>query len=391
MDAELVGAAGEGIEGEEGVGGGAIEDFVVGDGGFAELEVDDLAGTIVGIDGEGQGDDAALAGKMAIETGEVALADGLLLELLLEELVGLGILGSEHQAAGGLVETMDEHRTMDRGIALVEPRFDRGKGEVLGGCAEDVLGLDEAEEVFVLVDDGEGVDRWTGSGFGSRSQRQHVGEDGRTLLDTRRIRTAMDAQDVARRTSVPELDELEGTEVMLVGILQEARSRAFATTTGREATTGVGEDVDDIAIAELGVAEVEVTEDLALQFDTHGTTLGSEFVDLTTEGASGQFVLRLDGREGVDAMVEGGDVGIATEVEVVGILQVVDRRDEEIVRIAEIVHNATVGSKVGNIIKIMYARNSGLRKGLRRDADEQDAEHLALFEQRSQLRMGIEV
>ena len=116
MDAKLMGATGQGIKRNErfvgwdgfvapfALGDFAIvrrygfiatvivDDFVIGDGFFAELMIDHLAGAIVGIDREGERDDSALALQFSLEPCKIALVKFLFDKELIQCLEGLCIL-----------------------------------------------------------------------------------------------------------------------------------------------------------------------------------------------------------------------------------------------------------------------------------------------------------
>lgn len=111
VDAELVGAAGVGEEGDAGDAGGVAEEVPVGGGALAVDGVVDLAGAIVDVGAERQVDDAAIGGRDAVEEGEVALVDVAVDEEALELGVDWGGLGGDQEAGGVEVEAMDEEGT----------------------------------------------------------------------------------------------------------------------------------------------------------------------------------------------------------------------------------------------------------------------------------------
>ena len=86
-----------------------VEHLVVGDGVFAMLTVDDLAGTVEGIGQEWQGDGAfggQAGGRCAAEQGDVFFFYRLPIELLLQIFVGRFVLSKEEEARGVHVETV---------------------------------------------------------------------------------------------------------------------------------------------------------------------------------------------------------------------------------------------------------------------------------------------
>ena len=128
-----------------------LEYFVSGDGLLAELPIDHLSGTVVGIGAEWQMDDATGGWSFSFEESEVSLVDVLLFEGLLQHFVCLGIFGSKEHARGGLVKSMCQHEGQSAvGIALFEPLFDIGKRSVLGGYAQHAGGFAYDNEAFVF-------------------------------------------------------------------------------------------------------------------------------------------------------------------------------------------------------------------------------------------------
>ena len=112
MYAELVGAAGFGVEGNEGFGLGSviprrlniplapfvrgIDDFIAGNSRLAVLEIHHLQGTVIEIGTEGEADETFRCYlRYAFEQGHVALLDGAVLELLLEQGMGVLVLGGK--------------------------------------------------------------------------------------------------------------------------------------------------------------------------------------------------------------------------------------------------------------------------------------------------------
>ena len=74
-----------------------LEYFVSGDGLLAELPIDHLSGTVVGVGAEGQMDDATGRWDFSFEESEVSFSDALLFKGLLQHFVRLGIFGrKEH-------------------------------------------------------------------------------------------------------------------------------------------------------------------------------------------------------------------------------------------------------------------------------------------------------
>ena len=128
-----------------------LEYFVTGDGLLAELPIDHLSGTVVGIGAEWQMDDATGRWNFSFEKSEVPFEDGLLFEGLLQHFVCLGIFGSKEHSRRGLIKAMCQHEGQSAvGIALFEPLFDIGKRRVLGGYAQHAGGFAYDNEAFVF-------------------------------------------------------------------------------------------------------------------------------------------------------------------------------------------------------------------------------------------------
>jgi hypothetical protein len=184
VDADLVGAAGfdADFDEREGTvrGGEAFEYVEVGDGGASVLAASGHAGAAEEVAGDGEGDGGRVFFEVAVEEGEVGLGDLALGEHLAELAVGTVVFGDEDEAAGLLVETMDdagaevaayvgelvevEEEGVDEGAAVA------GVYLVRGGCAGSGVdhhagGLVDDGEVLVFVENferdvlGDGVER----------------------------------------------------------------------------------------------------------------------------------------------------------------------------------------------------------------------------------------
>ena len=108
VETELVGASGSGVVGYPGAemllpvdeDHGVVEDFVSGDGIFPVFGIDPLEGAVVVVGTEGQTDEAVVAelGGDTVEQGNVAFLDDAVLELFLQIIVGVHVLGDKEQA-----------------------------------------------------------------------------------------------------------------------------------------------------------------------------------------------------------------------------------------------------------------------------------------------------
>ena len=128
-----------------------LENFVSGDSLLAELPINHLSGTVVGVGAEGQMDDATGRWDFSFEESDVPLVDALLFKGLLQHFVRLGIFGCKERPRSGLVKSMCQHEGQSAvGIALFEPLFDIGKRSVFGGHAQHAGGFAYDNEAFVF-------------------------------------------------------------------------------------------------------------------------------------------------------------------------------------------------------------------------------------------------
>ena len=174
VDADLVGAAGFDADFDEGEGavgsGDAFEDFDVGDGGAAPSVRRAAGGHADAADevaGDGEVDGGVVFGDVAVDEGDVGFGDLALGEHLAELAVGAVVLGDEDDAAGLLVEAVDDagaEVAADVGeIGEVEEEgVDEGAAVagVVGGAGAGVDhhagGFVDDGEVLVFVEDVEG-------------------------------------------------------------------------------------------------------------------------------------------------------------------------------------------------------------------------------------------
>ena len=106
VDAELVGASGNGVEGDAGV---IVFDADLLPLGGADLAVDfvvDLVWAIVDIETEREGDRSFVLGEDPVEESEVVFFDGAILKLDREMAMGFGGEAEDHEAGSVHVETV---------------------------------------------------------------------------------------------------------------------------------------------------------------------------------------------------------------------------------------------------------------------------------------------
>jgi hypothetical protein len=112
VDADLMGAAGFDADFDEGEGsvgaGDAFENVEVGDGGASVCAAGGHAGAADEVAGNGEGDGGFVFFEVAVEEGDVSFGDLALGEHLAEFAVGAVVFGDEDEAAGLLVEAMDD-------------------------------------------------------------------------------------------------------------------------------------------------------------------------------------------------------------------------------------------------------------------------------------------
>ncbi len=135
VDADLVGAAGLDADLDEGEGtigsSETFEDVDVGDGGASVGAAGGHAGAADEVAGDGEVDGDVVFGEVAVDEGEVGLGDLAAGEHLAELAVGAVVFGDEDDAAGLLVEAMDDagaEVAADFGelVEVVEQRVDEG-------------------------------------------------------------------------------------------------------------------------------------------------------------------------------------------------------------------------------------------------------------------------
>jgi len=286
MYAELVGAAGFGVEGYEGFGLGSviprrlniplapfvrgIDDFIAGNSRLAVLEIHHLQGTVVEIGTEREADEAFRCYlRCAFEQGHVAFLDGTVLELLLEQGMGVLVLGSKEQAGGGHVEAMHQKRPCSIGVAFLQHGEDRSLAG-LPGYGEHACGFVDHQKVFVFVDRLEQV----GIGYGLKQRiglyiksLQHERQEGLALVSAGRVVVTVSTDFTLGRVSPPEFCHSQGLETVAVGMLQELGSGTFARS-GRRETVGVClEDLVDVLLLTFRIQEDELVEYPLLQGD----------------------------------------------------------------------------------------------------------------------------
>lgn len=107
MDAELVGASGEGKELNAGEAGGPNQYAPTGDADFSLHRVEDLIGAAVGVESERQLDHSLVAGYVAGQQRLIRLFDASDLELIRQMTVSLRSQCQHHQSRGVHVQSMD--------------------------------------------------------------------------------------------------------------------------------------------------------------------------------------------------------------------------------------------------------------------------------------------
>lgn len=170
VDADLMGAAGDGLEldfaasnGAAGadVGGGCGEEAEVGACVAAVDEVDDLVWAAIDVEAHGEVDCAAGLGGGSFEEGGVALGDGAAFELVADCGLRLGREADDEEAGGIHVEAVD-----DEGAAGARDHLADAADDALGLVGpfardgEEARGLVNDDVAAGLVDDAEGGHGW---------------------------------------------------------------------------------------------------------------------------------------------------------------------------------------------------------------------------------------
>ena len=234
------------------------------------LEIHHLQGTVVEIGTEREADEAfRLYLRCAFEQGHVALLDGAVLELLLEQGMGVLVLGSKEQAGGGHVETMYQERSCSIGVAFLQHGED-GSLTGLSGYGEHACGFVDHQKVFVFVDRLEQV----GIGYGLKQRiglyiksLQHERQEGLALVSAGRVVVTVSTDFTLGRVSPPEFCHSQGLETVAVGMLQELGSGTFARSSRRETVGVCLEDLVDVLLLTFRIQEDELVEYPLLQGD----------------------------------------------------------------------------------------------------------------------------
>lgn len=176
VDAELVGAAGDGDESQACAREGRVvvarEDGEVGDGWLAVDPVDDLARAVVDVGADGERHFAGVASDVACDDCDVGLFSQSLFELFGEGSLRVGGESDDQQAACVHVEAMDDERT----CRVRERARDAGGDAILigfafAGHAEQARGFVDDREMLVGEDD---VERGRHAGSVHRARRYLV-------------------------------------------------------------------------------------------------------------------------------------------------------------------------------------------------------------------------
>lgn len=161
VHAQLVAAAGDGLEAHAGAIDLAADDLPTGEGVPAMLVVDDLARTVVDVEAHGQIDHAPVGGDVTFEQRDVGFLRDALFELHGEFALGIGIERDDHEAGRVHVEAMDDEAAgvQPRAAGRIEHRMhagDHAVGLVLpfAGDAQHTAGLVDDDKARVFKDDG---------------------------------------------------------------------------------------------------------------------------------------------------------------------------------------------------------------------------------------------
>ena len=153
------------------------------------------------------------------------------------------------------------------------------------------------------------------------------------------------ALQVAGRLSIPEFGNLQRLEFVLIGKLEQARGGTFTRATGRKAAFGIGKDIDDVAIGAQWVEEIEMREDFTLQGDAQFLATCHQLLLFGRVQLIGRGKLVVDFR----------DLPIFLQIEIVGILQVIDGWYKVAIWIVQAIDHTTIGHQIVYIIIGMHA------------------------------------
>lgn len=235
MDAQLVRAAGQRIEGDAGAAVSEFQHFVFRDRRLSVQGIDRLSGTVVEVRSQGKFDTSFRQGYSPLQQGDVAFSDGPVFELGLEILVRFFGQGEQQYTRGVHIEAVDDERSRSCGITLPSPVEDR-RSFRFSRNGEHPGRFEDGGYPAVFVQELRGGLRAGAIGFGLDVESpKHVGENRAAFTSAGGIVVSVTADFALRRGSPPEFGDRQRCKPVFESVLQQFGGRTLPCT-GRGCT-----------------------------------------------------------------------------------------------------------------------------------------------------------
>ena len=235
MDAQLVRAAGQRVEGDAGAAVPEFQHFVLRDRRLSVQGIDRLSGTVVEVRSQGEFDTSFRRGYPPLQQGDVAFSDGPVFELGLEILVRFFGQGEQQYTRGVHIEAVDDERSRSCGITLPSPVEDR-RSFRFSGDGEHPGRFEDGGYPAIFVQKFRGGLRAGAIGFGLDVESpKHVGENRAAFTSAGGIVVSVTADFALRRGSPPEFGDRQRCKPVFESVLQQFGGRTLPCT-GRGCT-----------------------------------------------------------------------------------------------------------------------------------------------------------
>ena len=235
MDAQLVRAAGQRVEGDAGAAVPEFQHFVLRDRRLSVQGIDRLSGTVVEVRSQGEFDTSFRRGYPPLQQGDVAFSDGPVFELGLEILVRFFGQGEQQYTRGVHIEAVDDERSRSCGITLPSPVEDR-RSFRFSRNGEHPGRFEDGGYPAVFVQELRGGLRAGAIGFGLDVESpKHVGENRAAFTSAGGIVVSVTADFALRRGSPPEFGDRQRCKPVFESVLQQFGGRTLPCT-GRGCT-----------------------------------------------------------------------------------------------------------------------------------------------------------
>ena len=260
MDAQLVRAAGQRVEGDAGAAVPEFQHFVLRDRRFSVQGIDRLSGTVVEVRSQGEFDTSFRRGYPPLQQGDVAFSDGPVFELGLELLVRFFGQGEQQHTRGVHIEAVDYERSRSCGITLPSPVEDRQSFR-FSGDGEHPGRFEDGGYPAIFVQKFRGGLRAGAIGFGLDVESpKHVGENRAAFASAGGIVVSVTADFAFRRGSPPEFGDRQRSEPMFESVLQQFGGRTLPCTGRGCPLRSRGEYFRQIANFSEGIEQTELAK-----------------------------------------------------------------------------------------------------------------------------------